>query len=379
MIRLTEAECIELKRIKDMLHTNPELSLNEYNTTEIIKRKLTELGIELIPFGLPTGVVGRVKGKNSSVCIALRSDIDALSHTERADVSPISGVPGVMHGCGHDFHTTCLLGAAILLSKEQPPCDVLLVFQHAEEIMEGARQLVAKGLFDYPIVRMYGMHNRPEIDTGLVVIHKGPLMAAKDNFEIVIKGIGGHSSMPHKCEDVIVAAAGVISAINTIVSRNIDPYEAAVVSLCSIHGGTPENLPIDTVKLTGSIRSYDEQVRNTILTRIKLIVESVAKGYGCTGEFTVIESGPAVINSEAMYARARNAAALAMGEEAITDCRPWMASEDFAIYSQYTETFFYWLGVGSEENRFPWHNDRFHTDDTALKYGAELLYASVLV
>ncbi|MDO4568510.1 MAG: M20 family metallopeptidase [Clostridia bacterium] len=377
MRRLTEAEYGALKAFKDELHAHPELSGHEYETTRRIRERLAGLGVELLGIDMPTGVIGRIRGADSSYAVALRADIDALSHRELADVEVKSSVDGVMHGCGHDFHTACLMGAATLLAAEQPPCDVLLVFQPAEEVMQGARRLIAAGLFDYPIKAMFGLHNRPEIDAGKVVVHRGPLMAAKDNFIITIKGLGGHSSMPHLCEDAIVAAAAVVSAVQTIVSRNIDPSETGVISICSIHGGTPENLPVDEVVMTGSIRSYEEDIRAELLRRLELVTENVPRGYGCRGSFRLQDYGPAVVNGERMCDIARAAAGMAMGPASVVDSRPCLASEDFALYSEHAETFFYWLGVGGENSRFAWHSPYFNTDDAALRFGAELLCASV--
>lgn len=382
MLNITELEEKELKKIKTYLHQHPETSMAEYETTKFIKKKLIAMGIELIDLSLDTGVVGILKtGKKGSV-VGLRADIDAIKCVETADVEAKSLIEGVMHACGHDFHTTSLLGAAKLLTdhKEQLTGDVVFLFQPAEETTSGAAVLIEHGLFNkVKMDYLFGLHNRPEIVTGKVAVKKGSLMAAKDNFAVHITGKGGHGGMPHQTIDPIVCGAGIINAVQTIVSRNIDPLDSVVVSICSIHGGTPENLIVDKLHMTGSIRALSKKGHELAKKRLEEIVMNTASAYGCKAEVSYECGGvPPLNNSYHMYQLAYEAAVNAMGEEAVVSTEPCLGSEDFAVYSEYVPTFFYWLGVGKEGGSAPWHYGNFATDDNALKYGAMLLAQSVL-
>lgn len=382
MLHISESEENELKDIKRYLHQHPEISMKEYKTTEFLKEKLISLGIELQDMGMDTGVVGILRTGKSGPVVGLRADIDAIKCHEMADVKDKSLTEGLMHACGHDFHTTALLGAAKVLSKMKDKLsgDVIFIFQPAEETTSGAEELIKHGLFDkVKIDYIFGLHNRPEIETGKVAVKKGSLMAAKDNFTIVLRGVGGHGGMPHLTIDPIVCGASIINSVQTIVSRNVDPLDAVVVSICSIHGGTPENLIVDEIIMTGSIRALSNKGRDTAKERLAAIIENTALTYGCKASLSYDGNVPLLHNSEKMYYLACEAAKRAMGEESVVSTEPCLGSEDFAVYSKYAPTFFYWLGVGKEEGSAPWHNAYFATDDNALKYGALLLAESVIV
>lgn len=382
MFYITESEEKELKEIKSHLHQHPETSMKEYETTKFIEEKLTALGIEILDLGMITGVVGVLKTGKKGPVVGLRADIDAIKCVETADVEAKSLVEGLMHACGHDFHTTSLLGAAKLLTshKEKLAGDVVFLFQPAEETTSGAAVLIEHGLFDkIKMDYLFGLHNRPEIVTGKVAVKRGSLMAAKDNFAIHITGKGGHGGMPHQTIDPIVCGAGIINAVQTIVSRNIDPLDSVVVSICSIHGGTPENLIVDNLHMTGSIRALSKKGHELAKKRLEEMVMNTASAYGCKANITYEAGGvPPLNNSEDMYQLAYEAAAKAMGEDALVSTEPCLGSEDFAVYSEYVPTFFYWLGVGQEGGSAPWHYANFATDDNALKYGAMLLAQSVI-
>jgi len=382
MLHISESEENELKDIKRYLHQHPEISMKEYKTTEFLKEKLISLGIELQDMGMDTGVVGILRTGKSGPMVGLRADIDAIKCHEMADVKDKSLIEGLMHACGHDFHTTALLGAAKVLSnmKDELSGDVVFIFQPAEETTSGAEELIKHGLFDkVKIDYIFGLHNRPEIETGKVAVKKGSLMAAKDNFTIVLRGVGGHGGMPHLTIDPIVCGASIINSVQTIVSRNVDPLDAVVVSICSIHGGTPENLIVDEIVMTGSIRALSDKGRDTAKERLAAIIENTALSYGCKASLSYDGDVPLLHNSEKMYHLACGAAKRAMGEESVVSTEPCLGSEDFAVYSKYVPTFFYWLGVGKEEGSAPWHNTYFATDDNALKYGALLMAESVIV
>ncbi|KIE47813.1 amidohydrolase family protein [Clostridium argentinense CDC 2741] len=382
MLHISESEENELKDTKRYLHQHPEISMKEYKTTEFLKEKLISLGIELQDMGMDTGVVGILRTGKSGPVVGLRADIDAIKCHEMADVKDKSLIEGLMHACGHDFHTTALLGAAKVLSnmKDKLSGDVVFIFQPAEETTSGAAELIKHGLFDkIKIDYIFGLHNRPEIETGKVAVKKGSLMAAKDNFTIVLRGVGGHGGMPHLTIDPIVCGANIINSVQTIVSRNVDPLDAVVVSICSIHGGTPENLIVDEIVMTGSIRALSNKGRDTAKKRLEAIVENTALTYGCKASLSYDGDVPLLHNSEKMYHLAYEAAKRAMGKESVVGTEPCLGSEDFAVYSKFVPTFFYWLGVGKEEGSAPWHNAYFATDDNALKSGALLLAESVIV
>lgn len=382
--RITKEELYHIQEIKNKIHEKPELSNQEYETTRFIKHELEKLdGIEFIALPIKTGIVARIKGKMPGKTIALRADIDGIAQNEEAEVTIKSQVPGVMHACGHDFHTACLLGAALVLSRlRRNLCgDIILIFQPAEETTTGAQMLIEAGLLKkIHIDAIFGMHNRPEIPVGQVVVKEGSLMAAKSNFRIIVHGVGGHGSMPHKCEDPIICAAALIEGIQTIVSRNTDPFEPIVISIGSIHGGSTENLIVDKVEMTGSMRVLSEQVRQNAMKRLLNLVRGIAQTYGCTSELIIEETLPPVENNKPMIEIARKAAINTVGIDQIVTSQPSMASEDFSIFMEKIPGFFYWIGSGkTNETCYAWHNSKFSTNDEALETGANLLVQAVIV
>ncbi|MEL7609947.1 MAG: M20 family metallopeptidase [Bacillota bacterium] len=383
MIERAKALQTQLEQIKNKLHGMPELSFLEHKTTEFLKREISRMGLEIIDIGMETGVVALLRGARPGKTVALRTDIDAIERPgENGSAAPQDR--GAIHGCGHDFHMTCLLGAAALLTERKHELfgNVAFLFQPAEEITRGAQAMIDHGLFEKlpPVDSLFGLHNRPEIQAGKVGVKPGALMAGKSNFEIVLHGVAGHGGMPHKCVDVIVAAAAIINAVQTVVSRNTDPLEPIVCAICSIHAGTPKNLITDTLTMTGSLRSLSTATHQMAQRRLDEIVRQTAAAYGCTAELTMIPEVPVLENGEEMTALARRAAAKALGEENIVVPEPCLASEDFAVFGQRVPAFFYWLGSGvpGKENA-PWHSGRFATDDRALHLGALLLAESALV
>lgn len=390
---LTPEEESQVRALKTHFHRFPELSWKEYETTARIREELKKLdGIEfldgIIGNGLkegqtaPTGVIAKIKGKLPGKTVALRADIDALACRELADAAVKSELPGAAHTCGHDFHTASLLGAAMILSRirSRLPGEVILLFQPAEETTDGAEKLIEAGMFEkLHMDYIFGLHNRPEVETGKIVVKKGPLMSMKDNFKIILHGAGGHGSMPQKCTDPIVCAAALIQAVQTIISRNTDPLEAAVITIGSIHGGTHENLIIEEVEMTGSMRSFDQATHDRALQRLKDIIRLTAETYECGWELQLKDPMPAVNNSADMYKIACKAVETAFGPETITDAKPSLASEDFSRFMKKVPGFFYWIGNRKPDDAcYSWHNAKFHCDDDALKYGAVVLAQSVL-
>ncbi len=375
----------ELRSLKDDLHRHPELSFQETRTTALLKARLTGLGLELAELGMPTGAAALLRGGRPGPTVALRADIHAIAQHEAPREGARSEVPGVMHGCGHDFHTACLWGAARLLSQRREALagNVVFLFQPAEEITQGARAMLEHGLLEKLPARprcLFGLHNRPELPAGTIAVMEGPVMAGKSHFTITLHGKAGHGGSPHKCADVIVAASAVVSALQTVVSRSTDPLDSLVCSVLSIHAGTPENFVPDTLTMTGSIRAHDGAVHARAEQRLQMLAEGVSAAYGCTAQVTFQPGVPATVNSPALTALARRAAEALAGKANVLCPPPDMGSEDFAVLAREMPAFFYWLGSG-----FPgranacWHSERFCTDDSALPLGAALLAQSALL
>ena len=401
--RLTEPEYQKILNFKRDLHMHPELSRREYETTKKIRGFLEELpDFRILPLETETGtgVVAQITGIRSEASsgpqdfsgskslrrkdpeVMLRADIDALPQNEEYESPWKSQNPGVMHACGHDFHTAALLGAALLLQRARTEGrlsgTVDLVFQPAEEGTTGANMMIDAGLFDliHPDV-CFGIHNWPSVESGKIVCREGALMSAKRNFEIQIYGAGGHGSMPHLNIDPVVCAAAVVQSLQTVISRNISPLDSAVLSINMIEGGSPANLVVDKIRMLATVRSLSDSVLDRMIARIEAIVEGTAQAYECRAEIVWRERIPAVWNSPEMTALAGKCAAAAGFE--VADAPPSLASEDFACYRAYVPSFFYWVGstpAGEEPEEL--HKPFFHTDDTALRHAAELYMESVI-
>ena len=336
----------------------------------------------ILSLPVETGVIARIEGTQGGPEIMLRADIDALPQTEEYESPYKSQNPGVMHACGHDFHTAALLGAALLIGRAAEDGNlkgsVDFVFQPAEEGTTGARMLIDAGLFDliHPDY-CFGMHNWPSVKSGSIVCRKGPLMAAKRNFEIRLFGAGGHGSMPHLNIDPIVCAAAVVQTLQTVVSRNINPLDSVVLSVNMISGGSPVNLVVDKVMMKATIRSLSEEALDRAIERVETIVAKTADAYECRSEIVWNERIPAVWNSAEMTEKA--AACVKELGLTIADAPPSLASEDFALYRNFVPSFFYWTGSSAKDEKTveELHRPNFHTDDAALRTAAELYAASV--
>ena len=381
-IRLTAKEEARIIDFRHDMHMHPELSHREFRTTDSIKAFLASLeGIEILELHKETtGVVARLIGGKPGCEIGLRADIDAICQTEDNDLPWKSQEDGIMHACGHDFHTAGLLGAAVILSRvrDEVPGTVDFLFQEAEETTDGAREMIDAGLFTviHPEA-FFGEHNRPEVPVGKVVCKNGALMAAKTNFVIRVYGRGGHGSMPHLCVDPIVASAAIIQSLQTIVSRNTDPLDSVVLSVGSIHGGSIENLVVDRVEMTASIRALSIEARERAVRRMESVVKSTAEAYECRAEIEYREILPLTFNGEEMYKVAVRAAEMAVGSENVIDVPPTLASEDFSVFMERVPSFFYWIGSGIPgETPYAWHQSRFKADDAGLKVAAGVMAAA---
>ncbi|MCI8478265.1 MAG: amidohydrolase [Oscillospiraceae bacterium] len=384
MLERAKALYSELKEMKDNLHRHPELAFQENRTTGLLKEKLTGLGLELVDLGMKTGVVAVLRGGKPGRTVALRADIDAIAQQEPLDNGVVSEEKGVMHACGHDFHTTCLYGAAKLLSeqREELQGNVVFLFQPAEEITQGASAMVDRGLWEKLPVKpdcLFGQHSRPEIPCGQIGVIPGPVMAGKSHFIITLHGITGHCGSPHKCVDVIVAGAAIVNGIQTIVSRNTDPLDPLVCAVFSINAGTPENFVPEMLTMTGDIRAHSDEVIHQTERRLDTLVRGIAGSYECTSEVLFVPEVPVTWNGPSMTALARKAAGAVVGEENLVSPRGNMGSEDFAIFGKEVSSFFYWTGTGFPKRDNPcWHNEHFRIDDDAIPIGTALMAESAL-
>ena len=361
--------------IRRMLHENPELSFEEFQTAEFLANALRELGLEVKEKVGKTGVTALLQGGKPGPTIAIRGDIDALPIKELADVPYASKVPGKMHACGHDTHAACVLGAAMLLAgvREKLSGNAFFIFEPAEEINRGAAAMLADGVMETPKIDMiFGVHCHPEIPAGKIGVKEGYLMAAVDTTRFKITGKGGHGGLPHRDIDPITATAAMIMNVQTIVSRNVPPLNPAVVSFGTIHGGLVNNVIPDYVELSGTVRTYDEETRDLIEKRLHEVVRSTAAALGCTAELSYEREFSAVNNDPQAAAIARNAVETIGGPGSAVIPIPSTGGEDFAMYMEKAPGCFIWLGVGNPAMGaiHPWHSPVFVADDSYLWLGA---------
>ncbi len=364
------------------LHQHPELSFQEVETTRYIKKKLLDMGVEVLDIGADTGVVGLLRGGEDGPCIGLRADIDALPIQE-ASTSPFpSKNDGIMHACGHDVHMTCLLGAAAILSRlrDQIHGSVKFIFEPGEEAVTGSRYMLDRGVLDNPRVdALFGLHNQPLIPSGTVSVHSGPLMAGVDRIHLTITGKGGHGGIPQKNRDPIVAASSFILAAQTIVSRNLSPLDAAVLSICYVNAGSSQvsNVTPESVEMAGTVRTFRSETSAFIEKRLRTLVEEIAAAFGCEGELEYIHDHPFTYDLPALVPAAREAV-LGCGAQPI-DPEPITASEDFSVFERHVPAYFYWLGTGNEEKDcvYAWHSPHFKADTDILRLGAGTYALSV--
>lgn len=380
--RLSNRFHSRMVEIRRHLHRHPELSYREYETTDYIISVLDELEIP-VERPLETGCVGILKGgRESDRVVALRADIDALPIDEEGvhKAAYQSENAGVAHCCGHDGHTANLLGTAHILSelREEIEGTVLLVFQPGEEQLPGGGRLLCETgyLQDKGVDVIYGLHTAPFLEPGQVAYRNGPIMARPDEFVIEIIGKGGHAAYPHNTIDPIYLASQVITMIQSIVSRNIDPNDPAVVTVGKITGGTTYNIIPERVRMIGTVRTFSEENALFIKDRIEQIVKGVTTSAGASYEFDFNYGYPAVINPEPAADGFRETATALLGEKSVIEMeKPIMAGEDFAFYQQHFPGVFFFLGSGSEESgsTYGWHHPRYNIDESCFLTGAALM------
>ncbi len=358
----------KLVAMRRELHQYPELSNEEFETTRRIQAWLSELGVPMIDLKLPTGVLAEVQGERPGPVIMLRADIDALPVQEETGLPFASTIAGKMHACGHDFHTTSMIGAAKLLQDRRSEMHgtVRILFQPAEEQAVGARAVIEAGALE-GVRAVFGMHNKPELPVGTVGIRTGPLMASVDRFEIEVIGKGGHAGIPEAVVDPVVVSSAIVGALQTLVSRNVSPHHNAVVSVCKLQAGSSWNVIPDSGELEGTVRTFQAEARAQIPERMKRLVEHVAEGYGAEARFKWLPMLPAVNNDPAMAA-IMQAAAQAQGLE-VVEAVSTMGGEDFALYQEQVPGCFIWMGTGGTEQ---WHHPRFTLSEDAIAISAAL-------
>ena len=355
------------------LHSHPELSTKEVNTTRFIKEELEKMGVEVQEFEGITGCVGTIKGDKPGKTVMLRADIDALPITENPGKSYCSLNPGVMHACGHDCHTSMLLGAAKILSahRDEIHGTVKLIFQMAEEIGRKSEEYVKRGALE-GVDAIFGMHIWSAVPAGKVNFESGERMACSDRFTIKIHGKSSHGSVPHEGKDAIIAGAAAIQALQTIPSRINNPFNALVVTVGIFNGGTKENIIADQAELTGTVRAFNREFRNSMPEVIKSVVEPVVKGYGCSAEVDYYFGPSPLINDhEDLVQIARGAASKEMGEDALIPLKKMTGAEDFSVYMETVPSVFGYLGCRNEEKGIiaAHHHPAFDVDEDVLYHG----------
>lgn len=364
------------------LHRHPELSYREQNTAEFVATKLRELGIEVqTNVGGGHGVVGLLKGGKLGKRIALRADMDALPIQDQKKCDYSSEVDGVMHACGHDGHTSILLGVASYFSRYQNEIqgEIIFLFQPAEEVCPGgARGMIEGGVLDGVDV-IYGIHLWTPLPLGMVGSNGGPLMAAADDFLIEIKGKGGHGGIPHVTIDSVVAGSALVMQLQSIVSRSVNPLQPAVVTVGTIAGGSAQNVIAEQCRITGTVRTFDEETRLLIRDKIESIASLTAQTYGAEARIEYLMGYPPLVNDEVEAQRFFAEAPNIFGADYVQQMPKLMPAEDFAYYVQQVPGCFMFVGAGNVDKGmdYPHHHPLFDFDEEAMLHGVKLLITMV--
>jgi hippurate hydrolase len=366
-----------LSRWRRHLHAHPELSTKECETSAFVAARLAELGIPFVAGVGGHGVVATLARPGSERSVALRADMDALPIPEQTNLAYASTRRGVMHACGHDGHTTSLLGAAQLLARDTGwRGTIRLIFQPAEEGGGGARAMLADGLIErFPFERIFAFHNWPGLEAGTVMLHPGPVMAAGQRFAVTLHGKAGHAALPHLAKDPMVAAGHLLLALQSIVSRNVSPLEPAVLTVGMIEAGNAPNQIPETATLRGTFRTYRREVHELIGAAVRRIADGVAATFGMTAEVSMTLIGAATVNTKEEADRAAAAAASA-GLAVRRDLEPSMTGEDFAWYLQKRPGAFAWIGNGPNEGGRDLHSPHYDFNDAILPAAASYLAAA---
>jgi len=361
------------------LHKRPELGFAEHETAAFVAARLRELEMDVKTGVAKTGVVGVLRAKASSrPPVLLRADMDALPIVETPGRSYGSEVAGRMHACGHDGHMAMLLGAASVLSavRERINRDVVFCFQPGEEGFGGADAMIREGvLSEHGVAEVYGLHLWSLFPVGTVQVRSGPTMAAQDEFVATLVGKAGHGAMPHEALDPVVAAAQAVVALQSVVARSIDPIHPAVVSVGSLHAGTAPNVIPEAATMQGTLRSFDEGVREILRRRVREVLQGTAAAAGCRLDYTLSPGYPAVVNDPEAVSRVRRHAAVVVGAANVVEPAPMAAAEDFSYFLRQVPGAFAFIGAGNVARGItaPHHAPQFDIDESALPIGTELL------
>ncbi len=356
------------------LHAHPELALEERRTSQVVADKLRSFGVDEVVTGLArTGVIGVIRGQGAGGAIGLRADMDALPLTEETGLPYASQNRGVMHACGHDGHTTMLLGAARHLAETRNfDGTVYVIFQPAEENLGGGEMMVKEGLFErFPMQQVFGLHNWPSFPAGQFYWRAGPTMAAVANIEITVTGKGTHGAHPNRGIDPIVVASHIVTGLQTIVSRSIDPMDGGVVTIGSINGGQIYNIIPECVRMLGTARWFDPAVGDTLEEGVRRIAGGIAAGFGATADVLFERAYPATVNDAEAIGLARRAAETVAGTARVEELdKPTMGGEDFAFMLEKKQGAYIMLGTGRTDEDPQLHNPRFDFNDDMLPVGA---------
>ncbi|WP_232304976.1 M20 aminoacylase family protein [Castellaniella caeni] len=354
------------------IHQHPELAFDEHRTSAKVAGLLRAWGLEVHEgFGETTAVIAVLRGNlGAGRSLGLRADMDALPMDEQTGVDYRSVHEHVFHGCGHDGHTAILLGAAKYLATHRDFAGTVnFIFQPAEETLAGGLALMRAGLFErFPCDEIYALHNNNCIALGQVGVRVGAILSACDWFRIHITGVGTHSAMPHKGVDPIVAGAALVQSLQSVVSRNVDPLDVAVLSVCQFHAGTAINVIPGTAQLEGTLRTLSPTARQVALDGLQRVCDGIAATHGCGVRFEHLQSSPATVNASEQTDVVRQAAAAVLGADQVIDCPPLMASEDFAYMLQQRPGAYFFLG----HNGLTCHHPGFDFDDDTLSTGVAL-------
>jgi len=356
-------------------HMHPEIGLEEHRTSAIVAQKLREFGVDEVVTGIAkTGVVGIIRGQGHSPrAIGLRADMDALPILEATGAAWASTHPGRMHACGHDGHTTMLLGAAKYLAETRNfDGTVVLIFQPAEENLAGGELMVKEGLFErFPVDQVFGMHNWPEAPENTFAWKVGPVMAAVANIEITIHGKGAHGAMPHQGIDPVVIAAQIVTALQSVVARTVEPVEAGVITIGHIQGGDTWNVIPETVLLRGTARWFKPEVGDLLENGVRRLTTGIAEAFGATADVAFRRAYPATVNEVEATGRAVRAATAVVGEARVGELpRPTMGGEDFAFMLNERPGSYIMLGGGRGPDEAQVHHPRYDFNDAILPTGA---------
>jgi hippurate hydrolase len=363
----------ELVAIRHDLHAHPELGLEEMRTSDVVAGHLEAMGYEVTRGLAKTGLVATLRNGTGRRSIGIRADMDALPILEETGLDYASKTPGLMHACGHDGHTTMLLGAARAIAERRNfDGTVHLIFQPAEENFGGARIMMEEGLFErFPCDAVFALHNEPNLPFGQFALRDGPIMAAVDEARITINGRGGHGAEPQETADPIVCGASIVMALQSIVSRNIHPMDPSVITVGSFHGGSASNIIPERAEIVVGIRSFDPKVRDELERRITMIARSQAESFGMTATVRYERSYDATINHTAETDFVRDLAVRFAGPDKVVDlARPFMGSEDFAYMLKACPGTYFFLGTSTTGDEKPLHHPGYNFNDDLLPIGA---------